>query len=258
MAADGVNAKYLQKIGRKDWFQNNQSAYFEVAVSFLNAKVKSHYARYFNPTSTNIHLIENACALLQSELIRPEHIEKFETEIRQRIEAAAKEIEANIAAGTQLADDNAIKVDVKYFQEPLQLTAKIISPLCYDYLDVLQKADRLIVILESLRLRAAIERKHCEQQIARVHHILNAVQKAAYQLAIGLRARSKEKTDDQVPSPIAPNEIGEGQTGESGTGGSQGSSVPLPSARTKKKKALDPTELKDVSQGRLDHASSVA
>jgi hypothetical protein len=257
MADDDVNEKYLKKIGRRDWFKNNQAAYFEVAVSFLNAKVKSHYARYFNPTSTNIHLIENACALLQSELIKPEHIEKFETEISQRIESAAKEIEGNIAAGTQLADDNAIKVDVKYFQEPLQLTAKIISPLCYDYLDVLQKADRLIVILESLRLRAAIERKHCEQQIVRVHHILNAIQKAAYQLAIGLRARSKEKTDDQVQPPIAPNEIGEGHTGESATEGSQASSVPPAQARTKKKKGVDPTDLKHVSQGRLERASSV-
>jgi hypothetical protein len=248
MAADDVNARYLQKIDRRDWFGNNQAAYFEVAVSFLNAKVKSHYARYFNPTSTNIHLIENACALLQSDLIKPEHIEKFETEIRQRIETAAKEIEGNIAAGTQLADDNAIKVDVKYFQEPLQLTAKIISPLCYEYLDVLQKADRLIVILESLRLRAAIERKHCEQQIARVHHILVAIQKAAFQLAVGLRARSKEKMDDQVELPILPSEAAETLTADLAT---QGSSVSLPNqppAKTKRRKEVPPPISPDASQ----------
>ena len=245
MAADDVNAKYLQKIGRRDWFKNNQAAYFEVAVSFLNAKVKSHYARYFNPTSTNIHLIENACALLQSDLIKPEHIEKFETELRERIDTAAKEIETNIAAGTQLADDNAIKADVKYFQAPLQLNAKIISPLCYEYLDVLQKADRLIVILESLRLRAAIERKHCEQQIARVHHILGAIQKAAFQLAIGLRARSKERTDDQGPSPIPPSETSGPQTGELG---SQVSSLQPPPPKTKKRKEGQPTILNEVSQ----------
>ena len=247
MAADDVNARYLQKIDRRDWFGNNQGAYIEVAVSFLNAKVKSHYARYFNPTSTNIHLIENACALLQSELIKPEHIEKFETEIRQRVEAAAKEIEANITAGTQLADDNAIKVDVKYFQAPLQLTAKIISPLCYKYLDVLQKADRLIVILESLRLRAAIERKHCEQQIARVHHILGAIQKAAFQLAIGLRARSKERTDDQAQAPIPPSDTGDALTEESGPLGSAVSSV-QPPAKSQRKKVVQSTILSDVSQ----------
>ena len=256
MTADDVNARYLQKIDRRDWFGNNQGAYIEVAVSFLNAKVKSHYARYFNPTSTNIHLIENACALLQSDLIKPEHIEKFETEIRQRIEAAAKEIETNIAAGTQLADDNAIKVDVKYFQAPLQLNAKIISPLCYEYLDVLQKADRLIVILESLRLRAAIERKHCEQQIARVHHILGAIQKAAFQLAIGLRARSKERTDDQVVTPILPSEPADTPTGELAPQESQVPSLQPPPARAKKRKEIQPTNLNDSSQGRLDHATS--
>jgi hypothetical protein len=197
-AVTGVNEKYLQKLGRRDWFRNNQSAYIEVEVKFLNAKVKSHYVRYFNPTSTNIHLIENACALLQSDVIKPEHIEKFEADLRARMEAAASEIETNVAAGTTLAADNAVPLEVKFFQEPLKLTVKILSPLCYEYLDVLQKADRLIVILECLRIRGTIERKACEQQISRVHHVLDGIQRAAFQLAVGLRARSKAAQTEEV------------------------------------------------------------
>ena len=197
-AVTGVNEKYLQKLGRRDWFRNNQSAYIEVEVRFLNAKVKSHYVRYFNPTSTNIHLIENACALLQSDVIKPEHIEKFEADLRARMEAAASEIETNVAAGTTLAADNAVPLEVKFFQEPLKLTVKILSPLCYEYLDVLQKADRLIVILECLRIRGTIERRACEQQISRVHHVLDGIQRAAFQLAVGLRARSKTTVTESV------------------------------------------------------------
>jgi hypothetical protein len=190
-AVMGVNEKYQQKFARKDWFRNNQSAYIEVEVKFLNARVKSHFVRYFNPTSTNIHLIENACALLQSDVIKPEHIERFEVDLRDRMEAATSEIETNVAAGTKLAADNAVPLEVKFFQEPLKLTVKILSPLCYEYLDVLQKADRLIVILECLRIRGTIERKACEQQISRVHHVLDGIQRAAFQLAVGLRARSR-------------------------------------------------------------------
>ncbi len=204
-AVTGVNEKYLQKLGRRDWFRNNQSAYIEVEVKFLNAKVKSHYVRYFNPTSTNIHLIENACALLQSEVIKPEHIEKFEADLRARMEAVASEIETNVAAGTTLAADNAVPLEVKFFQEPLKLTVKILSPLCYEYLDVLQKADRLIVILECLRIRGTIERRACEQQISRVHHVLDGIQRAAFQLAVGLRARSKVTPAAEIrASPQAP------------------------------------------------------
>jgi hypothetical protein len=197
-AVTGVNEKYLQKLGRRDWFRNNQSAYIEVEVKFLNAKVKSHYVRYFNPTSTNIHLIENACALLHSDVIKPEHIEKFEADLRARMEAAASEIETNVIAGTKLAADNAVPLEVKFFQEPLKLTVKILSPLCYEYLDVLQKADRLIVILECLRIRGTIERKACEQQISRVHHVLDGIQRAAFQLAVGLRARSKAAPAEEI------------------------------------------------------------
>jgi hypothetical protein len=201
-AVTGVNARYLAKLGRKDWFESNHGAYIEVEVQFRNAKVKGHYVRYFNPTSSNIHLIENACALLQSDFIKPEHIEKFETDLRARMDAAASEIETNVAAGTKLAADNAVPLEVKFFQEPLKLTVKILSPLCYEYLDVLQKADELIVILECLRIRGTIERKACEQQISRVHHVLDGIQRAAFQLAVGLRARSKTAAAEEVRSNI--------------------------------------------------------
>jgi hypothetical protein len=204
----GVNERYMQRIARRDWFKNNQAPYFEVAVAFVNAKVKSHYARYFDLTSHNIHLIENACALLQSDVIKPEHIEVFETELRTRIDTVATELDTNTRAGTQLAEENAIALDVKYFQEPLKIAVKILSPLCFEYLDVLQKADRLILVLESLRLRRTIERKACEQQISRVHHVLAGIQRAAFQLAVGLRARSKTNEMAEVPETLEPPTIG--------------------------------------------------
>lgn len=186
-----VNEKYHRKITRRDWFKNNEAAYFEVSISLLHVRTKSHYARFFDITSTNIHLIENACALLQSPLIKPEHIAAMEKKIETRLSSAVDEIEKNITIGEQLAADNAVSLDAKYFQEPLRVMARIISPLSYEYLDVIQKADRLMSILENLRLRAVITRVHADQQINRVRHLLHAIQHGAYQLAIGLRARSR-------------------------------------------------------------------
>jgi hypothetical protein len=73
-------------------------------------------------------------------------------------------------------------------------------------LDVLQKADRLIVILECLRIRGTIERRACEQQISRVHHVLDGIQRTAFQLAVGLRARSKAASAEEIGvSPPAPD-----------------------------------------------------
>lgn len=186
-----VNEKYHRKITRRDWFKNNEAAYFEVPIALLHVRAKSHYARFFDITSTNIHLIENACALLQSPLIKPEHIAAMEKEIETRLSSAVEEIEKNITIGEQLAVNNAVSLDAKYFQEPLRVMARIISPLSYEYLDVIQKGDRSMSILENLRLRAVITRVHADQQINRVRHLLHTIQHGAYQLAIGLRARSR-------------------------------------------------------------------
>jgi hypothetical protein len=61
LANDGVNAKYLDSHGMQ-----------ELVQQCPGAKVKSHYVRYFDATSTNVHLIENAIALLQPEQIQPD------------------------------------------------------------------------------------------------------------------------------------------------------------------------------------------
>lgn len=190
-ANDGVNAKYLDRIERKNWFSNVQAPYFEQTIELLNAKVKSHYVRFFDATSTNIHLIENASALLRSEQIRPETIERSLAQVESAIAAVSKEIESNANAASKLAEDNGLRADAKFFQEPLRVRAKILSPIGIGYLDLLHKADRLILVLESLRLRGVITRADADRQINYLGHRMKVVPRCAFALAIDLRKLAK-------------------------------------------------------------------
>jgi hypothetical protein len=199
----GVNAKYLEKMARKDWFKNVQAPYYEQPAEFVNAKVKSHYTRYFEATSTNTHFIENACAFLRSPLVKPEHIEMLEQKIEQNIKKVVEEIEGDITRAHQLMQANAVELDAKFFQDPLKVHAKILSPICFQYLDALQKADHLILCLESLRLRGIIKRGDCDKQVARIDHVLKSIQRCAFELALGLRTRAKTgelQADQAMPA----------------------------------------------------------
>lgn len=195
-ASGGVNDKYLERLARKDWFTNVQAPYFEQAVELLNAKVKSHYVRFFDATSNNIHLIENATALLQSERIQPDLVDRVLGQLEVTIREVTREIEAHTRAGTRLAEDNGVSLEAKFFQEPLKAKAKILSPIAFGYLDVLQKADRLILILESLRLRGVIKRPDCDRQIAHLGHRLKAVPRCAFELAVGLRHTARGEVSE--------------------------------------------------------------
>jgi len=198
----GVNQKYRERMARKDWFGNVQAPYLEQSTEFLNAKVKSHYVRYFDLTSINIHLIENAAALLQCAEIRSDLVDKLIDQVESVIRNVDSEIIAYTHAAMQIAENNGVKVSAKFFQEPLRVEVRLLSPICFCYLDALQKADGLILILENLRLRGVIKRGECDRQIAKVDHLLKAIQRTAFGLAVGLRRRARNGTESTNKNAI--------------------------------------------------------
>jgi hypothetical protein len=186
----GVNQKYRERMARKDWFGNVQAPYLEQSTEFLNAKVKSHYVRYFDLTSINIHFIENAAALLQCAEICSDLVDKLIDQVESVIRNVDSEIIAYTHAAMQVAENNGVKVSAKFFQEPLRVEVRLLSPICFCYLDALQKTDGLILILENLRLRGVIKRGECDRQIAKVDHLLKSIQRTAFGLGVGLRRRA--------------------------------------------------------------------
>jgi hypothetical protein len=85
--------------------------------------------------------------------------------------------------------DNGVSQSVRYGSGPLLVPAEIVSPHCGTYLTLLMKADRLFSSLEYLRPRGHITNTECDKEFARVHHLLEAVQRTALRLATGLRRR---------------------------------------------------------------------
>lgn len=190
-----INDKYRARLARRDWYANVQAPYFEHAVDLVNAKIKSHYVRYFDLTSINIHLIENAPALLQSAMIKAELVETLTAQIEATVRNARTELSSLIARFGKVAEDNGVSAAPKFFQEPLRVAVRIVSPICIEYLEAIQEADEVILVVENLRLRGILHRGECDRTAATVDQLLKSVQRSAFGIAQGLRRRARSDAD---------------------------------------------------------------
>ena len=67
-----VNDRYFEQLARKDWLRNLQTAYFEQRVALKHARIKSHFVRYFDMTSKNVHFVEHLARQLRAGGVRRE------------------------------------------------------------------------------------------------------------------------------------------------------------------------------------------
>ena len=211
-----VNVRYFEKLAKKDWLKNLQTAYFSQRVSLKHARTKSHFVRYFGSASRNTHVIEQiARTLLPSDVV-----DLAEAQLAKRIEASMIATDKATARAQTLLQAEAITALPEYLQRPLEVEAKCTSPKVTRYLELILKADRLLTYLEALRLAGAIGTNAYDHQVTVSIRDLVAVPRCAFHLAIGLRKRAAPASDapakatqrskgprvneDRTPEPPAP------------------------------------------------------
>ena len=156
-----VNVRYFEKLAKKDWLKNLQTAYFSQRVSLKHARTKSHFVRYFGSASRNTHVIEQiARTLLPSEVV-----DLAEAQLAKRIEASMVATDKATARAQTLLQAEAITALPEYLQRPLEVEAKCTSPKVTRYLELILKADRLLTYLEALRLAGAIGTNAYDHQV---------------------------------------------------------------------------------------------
>jgi len=184
-----VNVRYFEKLAKKDFLRNLQTAYVAQRVGLKHARTKSHFVRYFALTSRNVHVIEQvARTLLPSEVV-----DLAEAQLVTRIETSMVLTDKATARTQALLQAEAITALPEYLQRPLEVEAKCISPKMTRYLELILKADRLMTFLEALRLAGVIGTNVYDQQVAVVVRDLLAVARCAFHLAIALRKRAAEE-----------------------------------------------------------------
>jgi len=180
---DPVNLRYVAKLARKDWLKNLQTAYFKHRVALLHARTKSHFVRYFGVASRNVHFIEQSARALLDEAI----VEAAEAELAARLDASMREIDRDTARAQALLQAEGVTALPEYVQAPLELEAKCTSPKLTRYLELIVKADRLMTLLEALRLAGVLGTHAYDRQVAIAVRRLVAVPRSALQVAVRLR-----------------------------------------------------------------------
>ena len=79
-----VNVRYFEKLAKKDWLKNLQTAYFAQRVALKHARAKSHFVRYFGSASRNTHVIEQVARML----LPADVVDLAEAQLAARIETS--------------------------------------------------------------------------------------------------------------------------------------------------------------------------
>jgi hypothetical protein len=181
-----VNVRYIEKLAKRDWLRNLQTAYFEHKVSFKHARIKSHYVRYFGMTSRNVHFVEHLARLL----VPAEVVARGEGIILARLDTSMREIDKETVRVQGQLQAEGVTALPEYVQAPLELDARCTSPKMTRYLELMLKADRLFRMLEALRLAGAVSTDGYDHRSAVIIARLVDVASTALKVSIGLRKRA--------------------------------------------------------------------
>jgi hypothetical protein len=213
-----VNARYFERLAKKDWLKNLQTAYFTQRIALKHARAKSHFVRYFGSASRNTHVIEQVARML----LPSDVVDLAEAQLASRIEASMIATDKATTRAQALLQAEGITGLPEYLQSPLEVEAKCTSPKVTRYLELILKADRLLTYFEALRLAGAIETNAYDHQVTVAVRELVAVPRSAFHLAIGLRKRANptpagapanatqrskgaRPKEDAAPDPAAPD-----------------------------------------------------
>ena len=181
-----VNARYFERLAKKDWLKNLQTAYFTQRIALRHARAKSHFVRYFGSASRNTHVIEQVARML----LPSDVVDLAEAQLTARIETSMLATDKATGRVQALLRAEGITSLPEYLQSPLEVEAKCTSPKVTRYLELILKVDRLLTFFEALRLAGAIETSAYDHQVTVAVRELVAVPRCAFHLAIAMRKRA--------------------------------------------------------------------
>ena len=141
-----VNVRYFEKLAKKDWLKNLQTAYFAQRVALKHARTKSHFVRYFG-----VGLAEHPrhrAGRAHAPAVRASWISPRRSSPRGSRPRCARPTRRP-PAPRRSSRPKAITALPEYLQAPLEVEAKCTSPKVTRYLELILKADRLLTYARS-------------------------------------------------------------------------------------------------------------
>jgi hypothetical protein len=196
MVDDGqINARILRKEATRDYLAKVESASKKIATRLRSPEIKRLFLRYFDSMQLNTHFISR----IARTKLPHDAIEKIEDQITDLLKEITDEINTYIdsaellltkagVAHTQLATYDVI---------PMDFDVKVISRFGRQYRELMEKADQLMPLLESLCIEEVITEREMDMRKAVIRKMIKRIAWGARTYANGLRGRMNTLAQQQ-------------------------------------------------------------
>ena len=193
----------MDSTAKQEWLQTYQGATLRLEPEFGSPKVNHMFQRNFDHMGRNAFFISVRGRITLGE----EQVSQAEQYIYDRINEITKALDRKIEAAKAVMLDAGITVLASY-NRPMKQEAVIVSPMQTRYIKLLQKADELLMYMNTLMLygeiperelayanqqleREMAEREHSKRELEIKQH-MRTVPSTIRKMTIGLRNRLTE------------------------------------------------------------------
>ncbi len=179
-----VNDRILAKEVKAD-FRRVEAASVKLMTHFSSAEAKRLFVRFFSTLQLNSHFV----SVIARTKLKHDDVERVETALRDKLGSAAEELNRAIDGAEALFKANGITSFATYDTRPLEIEVGIISSNGRRYLEILNKFDQLMPLMQTLEIHEVITPRDTDIQRAGFKRTIRGVAITARSLASGLRRR---------------------------------------------------------------------
>lgn len=188
-----INARILAKEVKTD-FRRVEAASLKMTTHFKSAEGKRLFVRYFH----SLQLLAHFISVIARTKLKPEDIERVEAAIRKNLEAVDGELNKVIDGAEALFKSNGITSFATYDTKPLELEVGIISSSGRRFMEILNKFDDAMPLLQTLEIHDVITMQNADIQRFGMKRAIREFIRSTRNLASGVRRRMNEQSAKEV------------------------------------------------------------
>ena len=183
-----ANRRILSKEEHRADFRRVEGASLKRKTMLKSAEGERIFARCFYSFQAIVYFIST----LGRTKLPHESVEKIEQALRERLEAATKDLNHAIDGAEVLFKQHGSETVATYDTVPMEAEIGITSALGRRYFELIHKLDQLMPLLQTLEIEEVITERQVEHQRSKSKRLVLAMASTARNFAAGIRRRMNE------------------------------------------------------------------
>lgn len=180
------------KDAKADWLNKFNGAVLQVTAEIGSPLVRRVYHRTFDHVGRNAHFISVFGRVLLGET----QVKEPEQKLKERIEENTKALDRKLEGARAIMMDAGITTYARFNKnEPIQVN--IISPIQKHYLHLLNKADELLVYLNTLWLHGEIDDTERSKREMEIKNFLRSVSSVSRKMRIYMQSKVNDHNEQE-------------------------------------------------------------